>query len=83
MRSKAPCSDEVFVVSWEKASTLTEAARVAGYVGRYATKIASRRAARLRTRGVVLRRFVTSSADGRQSTVQKLNWMAERARSEA
>lgn len=81
MRSKPPCSDEMFVVAWEKATTLEEAARIAGYVGPSAAQIASQRATRLRRRGVELRTFKSGAGGGRRD-VEKLNWLAARTRGE-
>lgn len=77
----APCSDEAFVVAWETAASLGEAAHLAGYVGKSAAKVASARAGRLRARGVRLRPFMPGpGAKGR--SVKRLNQMAKRAREE-
>lgn len=84
MRSKAPCSDEMFVVAWEKAETLAEAARLAGYEGKSARKVASARAARLCALGVKLAPFRRGAGGGHvgqgKARVDKLNWMADKAR---
>jgi len=78
-----PCSDEMFVVAWEKAETLDEAARLAGYTGPSAKKVTSARAGRLRSLGVRLAPFRRGNGGGHvggKTRVSKLNWMAEKAR---
>lgn len=78
---ESPCSDEAFVVAWEAATTLAQAAELAGYTGRNAHKVANARARRLRARGVTLRPFWHGPKKGHVS-IERLNWMARRARTE-
>lgn len=76
MKCVAPCTDEMFVVAWERASCLAQAAQLAGYTGKGAAKVASNRATRLRAMGVPLRQFKRGGALGH---VEKLKWLAKRA----
>lgn len=77
---RAPCSDEVFVVAWEKANSLAEVAKMCGYRNKYT---ASNRATRLRHRGVRLRPFQSGGLPGHPGPSRRLNWLAKRARKDA
>jgi len=75
MASKTPkISDAEFVALWQQSRSLCEIAALAGYATPSGNRVASNRAARLRERGVRLRRMNgTTPGD-----VRRLNLVARR-----
>ena len=72
MKSPKQLSHEEFVVAWQGAATLAEAAEKAGV----AVRVASMRAANMRKAGVELKRF---NANGPRLDVDELNRLAKKA----
>lgn len=71
--SRSKCGDEVFVVAWQKADTIKEAAEVTGYTtDERGTNACRTRARYLRKLGVPLKKI-----NGKP--LQKLKFLARRA----